>query len=48
VLHDGGFPQRALVAMGSDGVVRLSFQAAFPGELSPPELVAEAAAALAS
>jgi hypothetical protein len=29
-------------------VVRWSFQAASPGELPPPELVAEAAAALAS
>jgi peroxiredoxin len=48
VLHEGGFPQRALVAVGPDGVVRWSFQAASPGELPPPELVAEAAAALAS
>jgi mycoredoxin-dependent peroxiredoxin len=48
VLHEGGFPQRALVAVGRDGVVRWSYQAASPGELPPPELVAEAAAALAS
>jgi peroxiredoxin len=46
VLHPGGFPQRALVAVGPDGVVRWSYEAASPGELPPPELVAEAAAAL--
>jgi peroxiredoxin len=48
VLHGGGFAQRALVAAGPDGVVRWSFQAGSPGELPPPELVLEAAAALAS
>jgi mycoredoxin-dependent peroxiredoxin len=47
VLHEGGFPQRALVAVGPDGVVRWSYEAASPGELPPPELVAEAVAALA-
>lgn len=48
VLHEGGFAQRALVAVGADGVVRYSFQAASPGELPPPQLVREAAAALAA
>jgi peroxiredoxin len=48
VLHEGGFPQRALVAVGPDAVVRWSYQAASPGELPPPELVAQAAATLAS
>jgi peroxiredoxin len=47
VLHEGGFPQRALVAVGPDGVVRWSYEADSPGELPPPELVAQAAAALA-
>jgi peroxiredoxin len=47
VLHDGGFPQRALVAVGRDAVVRWSYQAASPGELPPTELVREGAAALA-
>jgi peroxiredoxin len=47
VLHDGGFAERALVATGPDAVVRWSYQAASPGELPAPELVAEAAAALA-
>ena len=31
VLHEGGFPQRALVVTGPDGVVRWSYQAASPG-----------------
>ena len=30
VLHPGGFPQRALVLVGPDGVVRWSFQAPSP------------------
>jgi peroxiredoxin len=48
VLHEGGFPQRALVAVGPDGVVRWSYQAASPGELPAPALVREGAAALAA
>jgi peroxiredoxin len=48
VLHEGGFPQRALVAIGPDGVVRWSFQASSPADLPPPELVREGAAALAA
>jgi mycoredoxin-dependent peroxiredoxin len=33
VLHRGGFPQRALVIVGSDGVVRWSYQAPSPADL---------------
>jgi peroxiredoxin len=33
VLHDGGFPQRALVIVGPDGVVRWSYQAPSPADL---------------
>jgi peroxiredoxin (alkyl hydroperoxide reductase subunit C) len=33
VLHPGGFPQRALVIVGSDGVVRWSYQAPSPADL---------------
>jgi peroxiredoxin len=47
VLHRGGFPERALVAIGPDGVVRWSFQADSPAELPPVERVREGAAALA-
>jgi peroxiredoxin (alkyl hydroperoxide reductase subunit C) len=35
VLHPGGFPQRALVIVGSDGVVRWSYQAPSPADLPP-------------
>ena len=45
VLHEGGFPQRALVAIGPDGVVRWSFEASSPAELPPVELLREAVAA---
>ena len=31
VLHPGGFPQRALVMIGPDGVVRWSYEAPSPG-----------------
>src|SRR5438552_17939223 len=41
VLHEGGFPRRALVAIGPDAVVRWSFQAPSPADLPPPELVRE-------
>ncbi len=40
VLHAGGFPERALIAIGPDGVVRWSFQASSPGELPGVELPA--------
>jgi peroxiredoxin len=33
VLHPGGFPQRALVIVGSDGIVRWSYQAPSPADL---------------
>ncbi len=41
VLHAGGFPQRALVIVGPDGVVRWSYQAPSPGELPGPDLLAQ-------
>ncbi|HTU79606.1 MAG TPA: redoxin domain-containing protein [Solirubrobacteraceae bacterium] len=47
VLHPGGFPQRALVITGPDGVVRWSYQAASPGELPPVELLREGLSAAA-
>jgi peroxiredoxin len=33
VLHDGGFPQRALVITDADGVVRWSYEAPSPADL---------------
>jgi peroxiredoxin (alkyl hydroperoxide reductase subunit C) len=39
VLHEGGFPQRALVVTGPDAVVRWSYQASSPGELPGIELL---------
>jgi peroxiredoxin len=33
VLHDGGFPQRALMIVGADGVVRWSYEAPSPADL---------------
>ena len=41
VLHEGGFPERALVAIDADAVVRWSYQAAGPGELPGVELLRE-------
>ncbi len=41
VLHPGGFPERALVIVGPDGVVRWSFQASSPGELPALKLLRE-------
>jgi peroxiredoxin len=41
VLHEGGFPQRALIAIDPDGVVRWSYQARSPGELPGVELLRE-------
>jgi peroxiredoxin len=41
VLHEAGFPQRALVIVGPDGVVRWSYQAPSPGELPSVELLHE-------
>jgi peroxiredoxin len=45
VLHPGGFPERALVITGPDGVVRWSYQADSPGDLPPVELLREGLAA---
>jgi peroxiredoxin len=45
VLHPGGFPQRALVVIGPDGVVRWSYQAPSPGDLPGVELLREGLAA---
>jgi len=39
VLHDGGFPQRALVITGPDGVVRWSYQAPSPADLPEVRLI---------
>ncbi len=39
VLHPGGFPQRALVIVGPDGVVRWSHEAASPGDLPGANLI---------
>jgi peroxiredoxin len=47
VLHDGGFPQRALVVIGPDGVVRWSYEAPSPAELPGLELLREGLAAAA-
>jgi peroxiredoxin len=41
VLHAGGFPQRALVVIGPDGVIRWSYEAPSPGELPSLELLRE-------
>ena len=42
VLHPGGFPQRALVMIGPDGVVRWSYEAPSPGELPGANLLFDA------
>lgn len=47
VLHEGGFPQRALVIVGPDGVVRWSYEAPSPAELPAVELLLEGLAATA-
>ena len=41
VLHEGGFPERALVAIDTEGIVRWSYQAPTPGELPSVELLRE-------
>jgi peroxiredoxin len=45
VLHPGGFPQRALVIVGPDGVVRWSYQADSPGDLPGANLIFDGLAA---
>jgi hypothetical protein len=47
VLHAGGFPQRALIITGSDGVVRWSYEGASPGEPPGVELLREGLAVAA-
>jgi peroxiredoxin len=42
VYHEGGFPQRALVIIGPDRVVRWSYQAASPGDLPGANLIFDA------
>jgi peroxiredoxin (alkyl hydroperoxide reductase subunit C) len=42
VLHPGGFPQRALVLVGPDGLVQWSFQAASTGDLPGANLIFDA------
>jgi peroxiredoxin (alkyl hydroperoxide reductase subunit C) len=42
VLHPDGFPQRALVLVGPDGVVRWSYEAPSPGDLPGLNLVFDA------
>lgn len=39
VLHPGGFPQRALVIVDHDGVVRWSYQAPSPADLPPVHMI---------
>jgi peroxiredoxin (alkyl hydroperoxide reductase subunit C) len=45
VFHPGGFPQRALVIVGPDGVVTWSYQAGSPGELPGANLIFDGLAA---
>jgi peroxiredoxin len=45
VYHPGGFPQRALVIVGPDGVVQWSHRAANPGELPGANLIFDGLAA---
>jgi peroxiredoxin (alkyl hydroperoxide reductase subunit C) len=42
VYHPGGFPQRALVLVGPDGIVRWSYQAPSPGDLPGANLIFDA------
>jgi mycoredoxin-dependent peroxiredoxin len=46
VLHPGGFPQRALVITGPDGVVRWSYEAPTPAELPGANLIFDGLAAV--
>jgi peroxiredoxin (alkyl hydroperoxide reductase subunit C) len=39
VLHEGGFPQRALIIVGPDGVVRWSYQAPSPADLPGAHMI---------
>jgi peroxiredoxin (alkyl hydroperoxide reductase subunit C) len=42
VYHPGGFPQRALVIVGPDSVVKWSYQAPSPGDLPGANLIFDA------
>ncbi len=46
VYHPGGFPQRALVIVGPDAVVRWSYQAPSPGDLPGANLIFDGLAVL--
>jgi peroxiredoxin (alkyl hydroperoxide reductase subunit C) len=48
VLHDGGFPQRALVIVDPDGSVGWSYQAPSPAELPGIELLQDGLAAVSA
>jgi peroxiredoxin len=48
VLHPGGFPQRALVLIGPDGIVEWSHEAASPGDLPGANLIFDALEAKAA
>ena len=48
VLHPGGFPQRALVLIGPDGVVQWSHEADSPGDLPGANLIFDALGAKAA
>ena len=48
VYHPGGFPQRALVLIGADGVVEWSYEADSPGELPGANLIFDALEAQAA
>lgn len=39
VLHEGGFPQRALIIVGPDGVLRWSYQAPSPADLPGAHMI---------
>jgi peroxiredoxin len=45
VYHPGGFPQRALVIVGPDGVVKWSYQADSPADLPGANLIFDGLAA---
>jgi peroxiredoxin (alkyl hydroperoxide reductase subunit C) len=42
VYHPGGFPQRALIIVGPDGIVQWSYQAESPGDLPGANLIFDA------
>ena len=48
VYHTAGFPQRALVIIGPDGVVRWSYEAPSPSELPGANLIFDGLAAAAA